>query len=346
MIGAANRADWVGRLKSALSLAIGLGLFGLSLWVLSRWAADVSLDELRRELAQISGLHVALAIWFTALSFVALVGYEFYAVRYVGRPLPIAVVALYSFITQSVAHAVGFAIFVGATIRYKLYAPAGFTIIDVAKIQVFFTTTFGLGAATLISGVLLLEPGPLADATTLPEIVWRAIGAALLVGVVGFIIFGALFRRPVLIFGHVVALPGAKVTIIQICLGVADLLAVAAALHLLMPAELGLTFAEALGVFVAAVTLGLISHVPGSLGVFESTVILLVQPTEEQTAALIGALIAFRAIYYILPLLCGALALGTVELRRWAIARGQGEDAAAIAPEVTERGRVADRDGA
>lgn len=312
-----GRAGWRRGVKSAASVALGLALFALSLAILHRWAANVGLAELHRELAEFSLVRILLAILATALSFSALVGYEYYAVRYVGRKMATPVVALYSFITQSIAHAVGFAIFVGATIRYKLYAPAGFTILDIAKIQVFFTTTFGLGAMTLIGAVLVIEPGPLENALGLPHLLWRAVGVALLTAVLAFVTVGAHLRRPLNLFGHLIALPGPKVTVIQVLLGVADLLAVAAALYLLMPPEIPLDYLELLGVFVAAITVGLISHVPGSLGVFEGAVVLLVQPTLEQTAPLLGTLLIFRAIYYILPLALGALCFGAVQARRW-----------------------------
>lgn len=327
----AGRGARLPRLKSVVSVLVGVGLFVLSLWVLKGWVAKVSLDELARELEQIRARDILLSILFTALSFVALAGYELYAVRYVRRVLPLRLIALYSFITQSVAHAVGFAVVVGATIRYKLYAPRGFNIIEVAKIQVFFMTTFTLGAMTLIGGVFLLEPGALVEATTVPATVWRLLGALLLATVAAFVGVGTWLKRPIGILGQVVALPGPRVTMIQIALGIGDLLAVAAALYMLMPPELAISYLRLLGIFAAAVTLGLISHVPGSLGVFESCVILLIQPSEELAVPLIGALIAFRAIYYMLPLGIGAIAFGAVELRRWFRSRHDGPDAGALA---------------
>jgi hypothetical protein len=112
-------------------------------------------------------------------------------------------------------------------------------------------------------------------------------------------------------------LPNAGATLIQIFFGVADLVAVAAALYVLLPVDLGLGYVEVLAIFMASIVVGLLSHVPGSLGVFESAVVLLVQPSEEHTLPLIGALLAFRAIYYLLPLFCGVLLLAVSELHRW-----------------------------
>ena len=94
-------------------------------------------------------------------------------------------------------------------------------------------------------------------------------------------------------------------------------MAVAAALYVLLPAELGLGYLEVLAVFMASIVIGLISHVPGSLGVFESAVVLLLQPTEAQTLPLIGSLLAFRGVYYLLPLVCGVVVLAVSEVHRW-----------------------------
>lgn len=305
------------RLRSALHLAIGVAMLALAVWVLRRWAAHVSLEDLQAELAQIAPANVLFAILFSFASFVALFGYEYYACQFIGRPITWFRAGIISFITQSIAHAVGFAIFVGATVRYKLYNAIGFNLFDVAKIQVFFTVTFGLGCLVLGGGTLLIEPYVFARATGLGETWWRLFGLALLAVVAAVLIWGTWFHRPIRIGGQVFVLPSAKVTLIQIVLGVTDLAFVAAALHVLLPASLGLHYFETLGVFVAAITLGLISHVPGSLGVFESAVLVLVDPAPEQTAAVIGALIMFRACYYMLPLLLGAGLFGVLEARRW-----------------------------
>ncbi len=305
------------RLKSALSAVVALAMFVLAMWVLHRWMHRISLHQLVIELERISLRPILVAVLATALSFVALCGYELYAVRYVGRRLPVPVVALFSFITQSIAHSVGFSILVGATIRYKLYTPHRFSLLEIAKIQMFFAITFGLGAVTLSGLVLLIGPGPLAAALEVPETAWRIFGGLLLAAVAAFLLWGTWFHRPIRLGGQTILLPGARITLVQILLGIADLCAVAAALHVLMPADLGLGYPALLGIFVAAMAIGLASHVPGSLGVFESAALLLIDPTDQQTAAVIGGLIAFRAIYYMLPLLLGALAFGALELQRW-----------------------------
>jgi uncharacterized membrane protein YbhN (UPF0104 family) len=71
-----------------------------------------------------------------------------------------------------------------------------------------------------------------------------------------------------------------------------------------------------LGIAVVSLTLGIASSVPGGLGVFESSVLLLMDPAPALAAPTVGALVAFRALYYLAPLVLGALTLGIVELWR------------------------------
>jgi uncharacterized membrane protein YbhN (UPF0104 family) len=75
--------------------------------------------------------------------------------------------------------------------------------------------------------------------------------------------------------------------------------------------------------------LGIASHSPGGLGVFEATMIKGVGGSADQ---LLAALLLFRVIYYIVPFLLAMALLGAHEaVRRWrslseAIERARLED--------------------
>ena len=69
--------------------------------------------------------------------------------------------------------------------------------------------------------------------------------------------------------------------------------------------------------FVMAIVVGAASHVPGALGVFEGAMVLQLQPPTDLMVQVIGALLVFRAIYYILPLCLGSGLLAAVEIGRW-----------------------------
>jgi uncharacterized membrane protein YbhN (UPF0104 family) len=315
--GADDGQGRLARLRRVLPYLVGAGMFAVAVWVLHSALRRYHLADLQSELAEISNYHIGLAVLYTFLSFVALVGYEFSALSMIGRRLPLPQLALASFVTQSIAHSTGFAFVIGATLRYNFYAERGLGIADVAKVQMFFTATFTLGVATLAGAVVMIEPVRLAAATGLPPWLWRLGAGTALALVIAYVVWGAFFHRPLRWRGHELVLPSAGATLTQIFFGVADLMAVAAALFVLLPPELGLGYLEVLAVFMASIVVGLMSHVPGSLGVFESAVVLLLQPTEAQTLPLIGSLLAFRGIYYLLPLVCGVIVLTLSEVHRW-----------------------------
>jgi uncharacterized membrane protein YbhN (UPF0104 family) len=87
----------------------------------------------------------------------------------------------------------------------------------------------------------------------------------------------------------------------------------AVALYVLLPADLSISFLTLLGIFALANLGGLISHAPGGIGVFEGLMLLAI-PSEGHLAGVAAALIAYRLIYYVLPLFIAALLLGVHQL--------------------------------
>lgn len=310
---------WRAWAQRVVPYVVGAAMFGIAVWVLHSALRRYHLADLNAELAELTFHQIGLAILFTVVSFLSLIGYEWSALGLVGKRMPFDHLALASFATQSIAHSTGFAFVIGATLRYHFYSDRGLGITDVAKVQMFFTATFTLGVATLAGAVVMLEPWRLAAATGLPPWLWRVAAGAALTLVIAYVVWGGFFHRPLRWRGRELVLPSASATLTQIFFGVADLIAVAAALYVLLPTELGLGYLEVLAVFMASIVIGLVSHVPGSLGVFESAVVLLLQPTEAQTLPLIGALLAFRGIYYLLPLVGGVVLLAVSELHRWRV---------------------------
>jgi uncharacterized membrane protein YbhN (UPF0104 family) len=63
--------------------------------------------------------------------------------------------------------------------------------------------------------------------------------------------------------------------------------------------------------YVTANTVGILSHVPGGLGVIEAVLLSLVPG-----ANVIGALVAFRAVYFLIPFVIGGLVFGISEIVR------------------------------
>ena len=102
----------------------------------------------------------------------------------------------------------------------------------------------------------------------------------------------------------------ARTAAAQTLLGAIDLMLMSAVIYVLLPTNIGTDFVAYLGVFAAALVAGVISHVPGGIGVFESVMLL----PEVPAASLLSAILMFRCIYYLVPLSLAAIVLAAYEL--------------------------------
>src|SRR2546429_6684326 len=102
-----------------------------------------------------------------------------------------------------------------------------------------------------------------------------------------------------------------------------DLSLSSAVLWWLLPPPTHIGFVTFLGVYAAAVIAGIVSHVPGGVGVFEA--VILFAPPGVPADALLGSLLAYRGVYYLVPPLFGTLLFASKELsaQRSAPAPGQ-----------------------
>jgi len=87
-----------------------------------------------------------------------------------------------------------------------------------------------------------------------------------------------------------------------------------AVLYVLLPPS-GLSFLQFLGAFFIAMLLGMASHVPGGVGVFEGLIVLLLKPYLT-SGQLLPALVVYRAVYYLLPLAVALIGIVTDEMRQ------------------------------
>jgi phosphatidylglycerol lysyltransferase len=310
---------------------LGLVLLALAVLVLHRAFQQITYGELSQRIVALDSWRIGVSLALTALSFVALAGYEQCALRFIGKRLPWLRTSLVAFVTQSIAHSTGFAAFIGVGLRYRIYVADGLDLGDVAKVQLFFSSTFVLGVMMLSALALVFEPQAVAAAVALPVEIWRLIGVLLLLGVVGYLVLSSAGGFTGIRVGHRhVSLPRAGTAALQILLATIDLAAVAGALYVLLPG-LDVSYIAFVGLFTAAIIVGVMSHVPGGLGVFESLLLLMLQPPPEHLPAVIGGLVVFRLLYYVLPLLIGTGVLGALESRQ-SVRRALGLGLRAVSP--------------
>ncbi|TAL84358.1 MAG: bifunctional lysylphosphatidylglycerol flippase/synthetase MprF [Rhodanobacter sp.] len=294
-------------LRRAAGPVLSVAMLCLALWALHLLAREVDYHQVRRYVQGLSDDRLLLAMLFTTLGYAVMTLYDRFGLASIGRQLPWRRVSLIAFISYAFSNAVGMSLLVSGSIRYRFYIQNGLSTGEVARVVLFCTTSFWLGLLTL-SGVTLWYVALPVD---FPLATLRLPAAALLTLLpLAWLVLGGLVKRPLRVWHWHLSLPSVSTGVRQILVGAFDWALAAAVLYVLMPDQLNQGFGHFLAIFMIAQMIGLISHVPGGLGVFEAVMLAGFGATgnEALTAPILGALAAFRVVYYLLPL-CAATVL-------------------------------------
>jgi phosphatidylglycerol lysyltransferase len=300
--------------RTKLLVVAALVVIVVAALALSRILADVGYEDLVDAIKTTSFRDLVLAVLFTAVSFSALSVYDRQALAFVNRKLPFHIVALTSFCAYAVGNIAGFGPLTGGTVRYRFYTPLGVTPEEVARIVGYVTFAFGIGLAFVAGLGLVTADAGLAASTGLPIVAVRIAAYSVLILIGAVILFAAFGPRQLTLFNRRLALPNATAVVVQLLATLVDLAASAAALWVLLP-EGPVSYPFVLSVYSVAVGLGILSHVPGGVGVFEALV-LGALGSHLPLGGVVGALLLFRVIYYVMPLVVAVVALSAVEFRR------------------------------
>ncbi len=323
---------------SKLTPFLSLAFFGLALWLLHGELANFHYHDVIHYFRRLPGRSIALAVGFTFAGYLALTGYDTLAVRYVGRKVAYRKIALASFTGYAFSNTLGMPLFTGTPLRARLYSGWGMTALDIARLVIFSYATFWLGFLSLSGVAFLLEPIAVPELLRLPMASARPIGALFLGIVAAYLILTLVRRRPVVIKGMELALPRPRMALAQIGIASLDWSLAGAVMYALLPPGWHITFFHFLGVFLFAQIAGLLSHVPGGLGVFETMMVLLLPPKLPRPE-LLASMVAYRAVYYFMPLMLAAVSLGVYEVMRrreqvGRIARVFGSRAPDVVPQI------------
>ncbi len=289
-------------------------VFAVSIWVIGRELRGFEYAEVWEYLREFPILYVLFALGLTALTFVVLTGYDALALRYVDAELSTRRIVFSAFIGYAVSQAIGNPLLTGGSVRYRLYSSWGLSPPQVAKAILFAGVSFWLGFFTLGGGVLLVTPLELASAFNLPFPA-SVLGGVCLLPVVAYTALTVLRDDALEFWGWSFQVPPRWMLPVQVALAAGDLLLASSVVYVLLPPEIGLSFPFLVVVYLIALLAGLVSHVPGGLGVFEGIMLLLLTP-EVPPPIVLGSLLAYRGIFHLLPLVLAVLAFGAYELRR------------------------------
>jgi phosphatidylglycerol lysyltransferase len=298
------------RLLHLLGPLIVLLVFAGAIWLLHHELRHYHYRDIRQSLSQVPAAGVWLAVALTALNYVILVGYDLLAVRSVGHPLPLGKIATASFIGYVSSYNFG-TLLGGTSVRYRLYSGWGLSTIEIVKLLAVLGVTFWIGFFTLAGLVFVGDPIAVPPRFHLPFVSVRPLGIVLLLPVAVYLGLSAWRKGPLRFRDWELSVPSLRLSLCQIGVASADLLVAAGVLYVLMPPSLNIGYPHFLSVYLLGIVVIIFTHVPGGLGVFELTVLLLLSPDEPNLV--LGALLLYRAVYYLLPLLAATCLLGANE---------------------------------
>lgn len=317
-------------------------ILGLAIWVLHRELSGVHVSEILAVLAGVPKRQILLAAAFTAASYLSLIAAEGLAVRFVGQRLPWPRVALAGFLAYAVSNNLGFPLFTSAPLRFRLYSAWQVTAEDIARITAFTYATFWLGFTALGGLTFFAFPHELPASGPLPASSARPLGAVLMLAA-GLYLAATAWRQsrrqsPWVVRGFRLALPPPGLALSQIVVSALDWVSAAGAMYALLPSTAAVSFHGFLALFLLAQILGVVSHVPGGVGVLETLLVLFLAPAVP-AATVLGTALAFRAIYYLAPLALATLLLAGRELaaHRRVVGRvmsGLGQGVTGLAPHL------------
>jgi phosphatidylglycerol lysyltransferase len=295
---------------AAMAIAVAFALI-----LLQHQLSAYHYRDLMRQVWTLPPLHLALALLVTAAAYAVLPGYDAIALAYVDHPLPIRRIAFGSFIAYALSHSLGFPLLSGGPVRYRFWSIWGLSTSEIAQAISFAGATFIIGMIAVAGFVFVLEPTSTIQLLRLPFGSLKPLGGLCLALVTAYLALSAAGFRTFRLFEWEFPVPTTRLALAQLLVAVVDWTAAGAVLFVLLPPGYGLSFLPVLGVFLLAQFAGILSHVPGGLGVFEAIIVLLLKPYMP-AASIVGSLLAYRAMYYLLPLVIALAFLIAFEVRR------------------------------
>lgn len=292
---------------------LGLLLFIASIWIISHELRGQDVHEVLHTLAALPSRRLWLSLVLVSLSYLVLTIYDVLGCYHIRHPLPVPKVVLAAFLGHSISNSIGFALVTGSAIRYRLYSSWGLSALEIAQVIAFSNLSFWLGIFAVGGIGFFSEPLAIPTMLHLPFASARPLGLLFLGLVSSYMIGSFWLTSPFKFRNWEISIPSAQLALAQLIIASLDWVLAGGVLYVLLPPEHHLSFSSFFGIYLLAQIAGIVSHVPGGLGVFE-TVMLWFLESSFSPGTVLGTLLAYRFIYYLLPLAIALLLLGVYEI--------------------------------
>ncbi|MFF7706655.1 lysylphosphatidylglycerol synthase domain-containing protein [Pseudomonas sp. NPDC007930] len=219
--------------------------------------------------------------------------------RYTGHPLPSRQVLPIAFVCY--AFNLNLSSWVGGiALRYRLYGKRGVKVATVTRILSLGLLTNWCGYLLLAGSLFALGLPSLPPSLKIGETGLRLIGVAMVLAGLGYLLACRFSkRRGWRLKGHEITLPSFSMALLQVAVGALNWALMGSLMYLLLPQ--GVDYPSVLAILLISSIAGVIAHIPAGLGVLETVFITLVHG-DYSKATLLASLIAYRALYFLLPL--------------------------------------------
>jgi len=294
---------------------LGLFFFVLAAYMIYRQLSKYSLDELKDAILSIPLHHLFYALIASFIGYVALSTYDYLALKYIKVKLAAWKWILTGFVGFSVSNNAGHAIVSGGAVRYRFYSRWGITPGDIVKMVTFSGFTYLVACFFLILVGYILTPEHAFGGNESTQVSTFVTMILSLIGLFIYLWASIYYKKDLVIKGIDFKMPKFPLALKQIFIGSLDILMASLVLYSVLISFVEIDFFTFMGAFIIAQVLGVYSQVPGGLGVFE-LVFSNILPGQDNQAILFGALIAYRIIYYLLPLVLSGIVLVIYEFLR------------------------------
>ena len=288
--------------KKLISYA-GLFFFEIAAGMLYWQLRNYSLMDIARAFLNIPFTNLVFACVACFFGYVALSLYDYLALDYVGRKVSWWKWMLAGMLGFAISNNAGHAVVSGGAIRYRLYTRWRVPGSDIIKMLTFSGFTFFLGYAAIVVIGYFLVPRDMFSSSAGASFGVNGLFILCASVLLAYYAISIMFRNKSIRIGEIkFHIPSFGSAFVQTMLGIADALCAGLVLYFCISPFIDMPFGVFIGLYVIANVAGVFSQVPGGIGVFE-TVFMVALPETVDKASIFGALLAYRIIYYVLPLI-------------------------------------------
>lgn len=299
------------RLRSYLPYLLAVLLFALGAYALYHLLAPVDIHAVAAQIRSTPWHLIGLALGSTFAGYLCLAAYDWSALSHIGKPLPLPVAISGGFLAYAFGNTIGLTAVSGGAVRWRLYSGLGLDGYDIAAVSTFTAVAFGVAATLVGLGALAVHPMALASVLPFQPLSVRLLAIAAILVILGPLVWASVTRRRLKIGRFELQAPSPRLLATQLLISLGDITFSAMTLYLLLPSG-GPGFLTFVAIFAAATMAGVLSHVPGGVGVFE-TIVIAALPASVGIDKIAAALLLYRLIYYLVPFALALILMAAFE---------------------------------